>query len=120
MDQFLAEWGVDTEYSQRGGLGLPKIVAPRREVHLLQRKKTKPGATLGKTTGWIHRLEMKKSGVKYWIGVEYLRVEQNGLWISQGNQENWWPSTPSLSAPARNQNWASPANLTGQGSATTL
>lgn len=87
VDQFLAEWGVDTEYSQRGGLGLPKIVAPRREVHLLQRKKTKPGATLGKTTGWIHRLEMKKSGVKYWIGVEYLRVEQNGLWISQGNQE---------------------------------
>lgn len=87
VEQFLAEWGVDVEYSQRGGLGLPLVQAPPREVHLLQRSKTKPGATLGKTTGWIHRMELKKNGVKFWTGVEYLRVDDNGLWISQREKE---------------------------------
>ncbi|SHO48572.1 NADPH-dependent 2,4-dienoyl-CoA reductase [Desulfopila aestuarii] len=87
VEDFLADWGVDQEYAHRGGLGLPRFVTPRREVHLLQRKKTKPGQGLGKTTGWIHRLELKKNGVKFWIGVEYLKVEKNGLWINQDGQE---------------------------------
>jgi len=87
VDEFLADWGVDPEYGHRGGLGLPRFVAPRREVHLLQRKTTKPGQGLGKTTGWIHRLELKKNGVKFWIGVDYLKVEKNGLWIRQDGQE---------------------------------
>jgi 2,4-dienoyl-CoA reductase (NADPH2) len=87
VEEFLAEWGVDTAYSQRGGLGLPQVTAPPREVHLLQRKKTKPGITLGKTTGWIHRLELKKNGVRFWTGVEYLRVDQTGLWIRLGAEE---------------------------------
>lgn len=84
---FLADWGVDPEYTQRGGLGLPRFVTPSREVHLLQRKKTKPGQSLGKTTGWIHRMEMKKNGVKFWVGVDYLRIEKSGLWIRHDGQE---------------------------------
>jgi len=87
IEEFLAEWGVDPEYLQRGGLGLPQFRAPRREVHLLQRKTTKPGLGLGKTTGWIHRMELKKNGVKFWTGVEYLEIEQNGLWVRHDNQE---------------------------------
>ena len=87
VEDFLADWGVDQEYAHRGGLGLPRFVTPHREVPLLQRKKTKPGQGLGKTTGWIHRLELKKNGVKFWIGVEYLKVEKNGLWINQDGQE---------------------------------
>lgn len=87
VESFLEEWGVDPDYSLRGGLGLPRIQAPRREVHLLQRKKTKPGQGLGKTTGWIHRMEMKKNNVRFWTGVEYLRVDRNGLWIRHKGEE---------------------------------
>ena len=87
VEAFLAEWGVDPDYSQRGGLGLPCFLAPRREVHLLQRKKTKPGQGLGKTTGWIHRMEMKKNNVRFWTGVEYLRIDRNGLWILHEGEE---------------------------------
>lgn len=87
ISEFLSEWGVDREYTQRGGLRVPLIPAAPREVHLFQRKKTKPGANLGKTTGWIHRLELKKNGVKFWTGVEYLSIDENGLWISQNNED---------------------------------
>jgi 2,4-dienoyl-CoA reductase (NADPH2) len=85
--EFMSEWGVDTEFTQRGGLGVALVQAPPREIHLLQRKKTKPGATLGKTTGWIHRLELKKNGVKFWTGVDYLSIDESGLWISQGDED---------------------------------
>ncbi len=87
ISEFMSEWGVDREYTQRGGLGVPLIPAAPREVHLLQRKKSKPGVTLGKTTGWIHRMELKKKGVKFWTGVDYLRVDENGLWIEQNEEE---------------------------------
>ena len=50
----------------------------------MQRKATKPGAGLGKTTGWIHRLELKKKGVKFYSGVDYQHIDTSGLWISDG------------------------------------
>lgn len=87
VTSFLGEWGVDPEYGQRGGLGIVSLAAPEREIHLLQRKTTKPGAGLGKTTGWIHRLELKQAGVKYHIGVEYKGVDESGLWIVKDGRE---------------------------------
>lgn len=87
VEEFMKGWGVDTEYSQPGGVGLPQVLAPEREIHLLQRKKSKPGAGLGKTTGWIHRMELKKNGVKFWIGVEYLHIDESGLWVNQGGED---------------------------------
>jgi len=84
---FMTQWGVDTKFMHRGGLGVPMLPAPPRQVHMFQRKRTKPGLTLGKTTGWIHRLEMKKYGVKFWTGVEYLSIDQSGLWIKQGDED---------------------------------
>ena len=81
VDYFLSEWGVDRAYTGRGGLIKNKPAQPRREIHLLQRKKTKPGAGLGKTTGWIHRSVLKRNGVKYWNGVEYLGITDEGLGI---------------------------------------
>ncbi len=82
VDAFLAEWGVDRTYSQPGGLIKNRPVRPKREIHLLQRKKTKPGAGLGKTTGWIHRSVLKRNGVKFWNGVEYLGITDEGLGIN--------------------------------------
>ncbi len=92
VDAFLEEWGVDRQYTQRGGLCPPRVGAPPREIHVLQRKKSKPGATLGKTTGWIHRMELKKHGVKFWTGVEYRCIEANGLWIGLEEEERLIPA----------------------------
>ncbi len=80
--QWLQSWGVDTAYTHRGGM-LPRAepAAGRRKLYLLQRKQSKPGATLGKTTGWIHRTALKKAGVEMLNGVRYQRIDDHGLHI---------------------------------------
>lgn len=87
IEKFMAEWGVDMEYAADGGLGEVQMVPPVRDIYLLQRKKTKPGAGLGKTTGWIHRSILKKNNVKMLGGVEYLAVNDKGLLIRHNGQE---------------------------------
>ncbi|MGW4891672.1 oxidoreductase [Kitasatospora sp. NPDC004240] len=78
---FQAKWGIDAEYREAGGLKRPEAPKPPRSVHLLQRKTTKVGAGLGKTTGWIHRTELKHRGVVMVPGVTYERVDDAGLHI---------------------------------------
>lgn len=85
--RFMAEWGVDMEYAADGGLGEVQIGKPARQIYLLQRKKTKLGAGLGKTTGWIHRSVLKKNHVKMLNGVEYLAINDQGLLIRHNGQE---------------------------------
>ncbi|MGI9536137.1 MAG: FAD-dependent oxidoreductase [Desulfocapsaceae bacterium] len=80
-DRFLAQWGIDRSYGSGGGLCAAAEWEPLREVYLLQRKTTKPGATLGKTTGWIHRSVLKRNRVKFLIGVRYLSIDDAGLTI---------------------------------------
>ncbi len=87
VETFMGEWGVDMEYAGDGGLGEVKKEAPARKIYLLQRKTSKPGAGLGKTTGWIHRSILKKNGVKMMIGVEYLAVTDAGLLIRHEGKE---------------------------------
>ena len=87
INDFLDAWGIDRQYRQPGGLKKPVWPEPQREIHLLQRTSSKPGARLGKTTGWIHRSLLKKSGVKFWSGVEYRRIDHEGLWIRHGGEE---------------------------------
>jgi 2,4-dienoyl-CoA reductase (NADPH2) len=85
---FLKKWNVDTDYHNRGGLINDKTKEqPLREIYLLQRKKGKPGAALGKTTAWIHREELKKYGVKYLDGVSYNRITEQGLYITRDEKE---------------------------------
>ncbi|MCB1619459.1 MAG: NADPH-dependent 2,4-dienoyl-CoA reductase [Thiothrix sp.] len=78
---FLQQWGVSTDPALRGGLDshLPAPVPAARTVWLLQRKTTKVGDGLGKTTGWIHRADLKKRGVHMLSGCEYLRIDDQGL-----------------------------------------
>jgi 2,4-dienoyl-CoA reductase (NADPH2) len=87
IEKFMAEWGVDMTYAGEGGLGEVRQAIPAREIYLLQRKKTKPGAGLGKTTGWIHRSILKKNDVKMLSGVEYLAVSDQGLLIRHNGLE---------------------------------
>lgn len=82
-----AIWGVDTDYEQRGGVKAPAEEHSPREVWLLQRKTSKVGKGLGKTSGWVHRATLKKKGVHMLAGVTYKRVTDEGLWIEIDGQE---------------------------------
>ena len=83
-----AEWGVDLGYDgNRGGLAAPKPEAPAREVWLLQRSAGRPGARLGKTTGWIHRATLKAKKVRMLGGVEYLGVDDEGFHVRVDGSE---------------------------------
>jgi 2,4-dienoyl-CoA reductase (NADPH2) len=84
LDAFLKEWGVDKEYHHPGGLlpSRPRIPAAVRDVYLLQRKASKIGETLGKTTGWIHRVTLKQRKVLMINGVTYNRINDQGLHIT--------------------------------------
>jgi 2,4-dienoyl-CoA reductase (NADPH2) len=80
--KFNDEWGIDTAYAQAGGLRAAHVEAPARQVHLLQRKTSKVGDQLGKTTGWIHRTSLKARNVGMSSGVAYERVDDAGLHIT--------------------------------------
>ncbi|MGW0866481.1 FAD-dependent oxidoreductase [Streptomyces sp. NPDC002611] len=79
---YFRQWGVDLDYRAPGGLAAPERPAPPRTVHLLQRKTSKVGAGLGKTTGWIHRAELKHRGVTMVPGVSYDRIDDAGLHVT--------------------------------------
>lgn len=81
VSAFLKEWGVDLEYSRGGALAPPKPEPAARQIYLMQRSKGKPGAGLGKTTGWIHRASLKKKNVTLMSEVQYLKVDDEGLHI---------------------------------------
>ncbi|MFG3506664.1 FAD-dependent oxidoreductase [Streptomyces sp. NPDC047821] len=81
-ETYFRQWGVDTSYAGRGGLRAPERPKPPRTVHLLQRKASKVGAGLGKTTGWIHRTELKHRGVTMVAGATYERIDDEGLHIT--------------------------------------
>ena len=78
---WMAEWGVDPTFEGRGALARPAVTASPRQLWLLQRSPGRPGARLGKTTGWIHRATLKAKGVRMLGGVEYVRVDDAGLHI---------------------------------------
>ncbi|MBF0573533.1 MAG: FAD-dependent oxidoreductase [Desulfamplus sp.] len=86
---YLKEWGIDDQYKERGGLkshsGKEEADESNRVVYLLQRKSTKVGANLGKTTGWIHRSLLKKRGVIMLNGVIYEKFDEYGLHIIRDN-----------------------------------
>ena len=81
-DTYFRHWGVDPDYRAPGGLRAPERPKPPRTVHLLQRKTSKVGAGLGKTTGWIHRTELKHRGVTMLAGVTYERIDDAGVHLT--------------------------------------
>ena len=84
ISTFMAEWGVDMELKARGGVKGIKPIRQQspREVYLLQRKISKVGAGLGKTTGWIHRTGLKNKEVKMLSNCEYHKIDDKGLHLS--------------------------------------
>ncbi len=84
VEAFMQEWGVDMSGQSAGGLAAsgPQPHASPREVWLLQRKSSKVGEGLGKTTGWIHRESLKMKRVNMVSGVQYERIDDAGLTVT--------------------------------------
>ena len=79
IDHYLDVWGVDREMSERGGVKAPHREDPPRRVTLCQRSTGKLGARLGKTTGWIHRTQLKNRAVEMLPGCAYTKIDDRGL-----------------------------------------
>ena len=86
---FMKDWGVDTTFTARGGVeGIKADIKPSaREIFLLQRKGSKVGAGLGKTTGWIHRTDLKKKNVQMHSSCDYHKIDDSGLHLSIAGKE---------------------------------
>lgn len=83
------EWGVDPNpnYVSEGGTQVAEVHPPVREIYLLQRKTSALGAGLGKTSGWVHRAQLKKHAVRMLRGVQYKAVTNEGLWVGMAGQD---------------------------------
>ena len=86
---FMKEWGIDMSLTSRAGIeGVkPEVSASARDVYLLQRKSSKVGAGLGKTTGWIHRTGLKNKNVNMMPGCIYHKIDDDGLHLSVGGED---------------------------------
>jgi 2,4-dienoyl-CoA reductase (NADPH2) len=91
-EKWCKEWGVDTSYQERGGLlSEREIEASPRQVTMFQRKATKMGKGLGKTTGWIHRAALKNKSVEMVTGANYQKIDDQGLHVLIGDTEQLYP-----------------------------
>jgi 2,4-dienoyl-CoA reductase (NADPH2) len=92
-EAFNREWGIDSQLNQRGGLAAdgPQVPRAPRQIFLLQRKSSKVGDGLGKTTGWIHRASLAMRGVKMLNSVSYQRIDDEGLHIERADQASCLP-----------------------------
>jgi len=87
VEHWTKEWGVDLHANSGGGLVAPHAAQPVRQLYLLQRKTSKLGAGLGKTSGWVHRAVLARNGVVMLAGVQYQRIDDHGLHIAVGEEE---------------------------------
>ncbi len=90
---FSQEWGIDQDLAHRGGLSPTggKVHLSPRQIFLLQRKTSKVGEGLGKTTGWIHRTSLAMRGVKMLNSVSYESIDDEGLHIIRAEQASCLP-----------------------------
>jgi 2,4-dienoyl-CoA reductase (NADPH2) len=87
LDVWAREWGVGLKGDTPGGLVAPETPEPVRQLYLLQRKTSKLGAGLGKTSGWVHRAVLARNGVVMLAGVQYDRIDDQGLHITVGGEQ---------------------------------
>ncbi len=81
-ESWMARWGVTDPALERGGLTTKVKTPAKRELYLLQRKETALGKGLGKTTGWVHRATLQDAGVTMLRGVDYRRIDDDGLHLA--------------------------------------
>jgi 2,4-dienoyl-CoA reductase (NADPH2) len=88
INVFAREWGIDFDNHPRGGVAgvTPQVETSDRELYLLQRKETRIGKTLGTTTGWAHKISLDRKGVNMMAGVQYHKIDDQGLHIIHQNE----------------------------------
>jgi 2,4-dienoyl-CoA reductase (NADPH2) len=91
QQQWYKEWGVDTQLEHRSAMVEPDVVPSPRQVFLLQRKDSALGKNLGKTSGWVHRAQLKMKNVEMIGGVQYDRIDDQGLHITVNGQSKLLP-----------------------------
>ncbi|TGG95162.1 NADPH-dependent 2,4-dienoyl-CoA reductase [Natronospirillum operosum] len=87
-EAFLSHWGIDASGANPGGLIHPQPQHAARKITLCQRSDEKPGKRLGKTTGWIHRLQLRTGGVQHLTGIQYERIDDQGLWYTDARGDS--------------------------------
>ncbi|NUF65314.1 FAD-dependent oxidoreductase [Acinetobacter bereziniae] len=89
LAEWQREWGIDPNpnYMTEGGFVPAEVEPPIRQIYLMQRKTTPLGIGLGKTSGWVHRAQLKKHAVKMLRGVQYKAVTNEGLWIESNGHD---------------------------------
>lgn len=89
LAEWQREWGIDPNpnYMTEGGFVPAEVEPPIRQIYLMQRKTTPLGVGLGKTSGWVHRAQLKKHAVKMLRGVQYKAVTNEGLWIESNGHD---------------------------------
>ncbi len=89
IDAWLKEWGIDKNLEARSGIeNVNKEIHPSpREIFMFKRSKGKFGGKLGKTTGWIHRANLKKKNVQFINEVQYTKIDDQGLHYTQNEEE---------------------------------
>ncbi len=87
IDVWAREWGVDMNAQNGGGLVVPEPGEAVRQIFLMQRKTSKLGAGLGKTSGWVHRAVLSRNGVVMMAGVQYNKIDDHGLHVTVNGQE---------------------------------
>lgn len=93
IDEWLKEWGIDKSIEARGGIAgmKPEFHPSPREIFMFKRSPGKFGGNLGKTTGWIHRTNLKKKNVQFINEVQYTKIDDEGLHYTQNEQQKVLP-----------------------------
>ncbi|MBH83984.1 MAG: NADPH-dependent 2,4-dienoyl-CoA reductase [Alteromonadaceae bacterium] len=82
VEHWQQEWGVNSEFEGPGGLAERLPMSSPRKIYLMQRKTSKVGGGLGKTSGWVHRNSLKHRDVEMFGGCSYDRIDDEGLHIT--------------------------------------
>ena len=120
IDEFLNHWGIDKSHESAGGMGTPVRDAPERSVVMLQRTDSRPGKTLGLTTGWVVRAELKSRGVRNVTGAAYRKIDSNGLHIVVGGEETLIEADTIIVCAGQESENGLYADLQGKGISATL
>ena len=121
LETYRHQWGIDVHYTDnRGGLMKPAMPQSPREIWLLQRKATKLGDGLAKTTGWARKLLLQKRGVHMHGGVEYLKIDDQGVHVRINNEDRLIAVDSVVVCAGQESNCGLVAELTASGKAHTV
>jgi 2,4-dienoyl-CoA reductase (NADPH2) len=82
-DEFFARWGIN---------GPASAHPARRNITMVKRSDGPFGRTLGKSTGWILRQELKDLKVRQIAGARYLKIDDHGLHIALPDRNEVLPA----------------------------